>query len=340
MPRHCRFLALILLFFYLPPLLVLGACGRPAAPEALPRPALLADVDPDADVVFSIAHGEGPDSALQQALENFSQTVWLESRGRLKIELYPDNCLGGPETQLQLAAQGLAGAVLLTPAQIAFALSAENLPDPGWLSLLPPFAYLSPEEAMAAALGSRGQALNQDLGSLGLLSLGWLYGRERVLAAASQPLASPQDFQGLCFAVDEEIQPLLSPMFSALGAESRATLFWRLPQDLDEEILDGGEGPLARFWQEKDANRLPYLSLLGHSYDLLNLLVNEAGFMALDETCREAFLAALPALIKDQRELAAAEEARMLEDLNAAGVQVFLAGASLREEFRDYVLAP
>jgi|GEM_PF-5595126 len=340
MPRRSRFLASLLIIVSLPfPALLCGCSGTlfpGGAVEEPPRPAAIpATAEPEA--VFTISHGEAADSSLNRALENFAASVAEQSGGKLLIELYPDSRLGDPDKQLELVAKGFADAALLSPGQIAYGLELLKQPDAGWRDLLPPFHYLSAEEAMAAALRQEGQALNQSLSVLGLTSLGWLYGYERAVANAVRPLTAPGDFQSLRFALPAPDLDTAAALFDALDAESREAVFWRIPQYIDEEEIDGEEAPLLHLWQQGSYRREPYISLLGHGYDLLDILVNTDNFAALDEEFQAVILAALPALIEDQRRLAAAEQARLVEDLTAAGAQVFLAGPTLRQTFRDYL---
>lgn len=335
MPRSARFISLLIATLAIS----LAGCAQVVDDAPLPQPPTIpAPTLKEPEAVFRICHEAAEHSALDQALLAFATEVAEQSDGRLTVELYPDSRLGSADKMLEAVSYGFVDALLISPPHLAWALAELELDDPGWLGLLPPFAYTGAEAVMEAVMeaarGEAGQSLNSSLSALGLTSLGWLPGEQRAFAVDQRALYEPEDLRGLNIALLAEDFDYTAPMLKTFGADPRQTVFWRIPGAIEEGKLNAWEAPLSRLWQQRVHSAAPHITLTGHSFELLNILVNTANYTSLDPNLRACIDAALPALTETLRRLNTAEQDDLLRRFIEDGAEVTALGEEAQAAFR------
>jgi tripartite ATP-independent transporter DctP family solute receptor len=229
------------------------------------------------------------------------EAIRAESKGRVDIQIFPNNQLGGDTDMLgQLRSGGiefftLSGLILstLVPAAsingIAFAWSGY---DAVW-------------KGMDGELGTyiRGQIAKANLHAM---EKPWDNGF-RQITSATKPITGPADLKG--FKIRVPPAPLWTSMFKALDAAPATINFAEVYSALQTKIVDGQENPLAVIDTAKLYEVQKYCALSNHMWDGFWFLANKRAWDALPPD--------LQAIVSKHVNAAAVKERADVADLNA-----------------------
>ncbi len=181
--------------------------------------ALLAGVSTacaQAPIVIKFSHVVAPDTPKGQAAERFKLLAEQFTRGRVKVEVYPNSQLYKDKEELE--ALQLGAVQMLAPSLAKFGplgvkeFEAFDLP------------YIFPSKAALYAVteGEIGRALLGKLQSKGITGLAYWDNGFKVMSA-NRPLHVPADFRGLRMRI--QASTVLDAQMRALGARPQVTAF-------------------------------------------------------------------------------------------------------------------
>lgn len=304
--RELRYIIISLL---LPALLLCGC----AAGEAEPKPAEAgAAATADAGLpAFSLAHTEGASRALHQQVLLFAAA--LRDAGAAEAVIYADAALGGDEELIGLLSAGALD--MAFPLAAAFSrVEDDGLPQPApdaWQDFAvfdEPWRFADCAAALEAANGPLGETLT--LGD-GLRILGYVCtGGEWI--ASRVPLGSPDDLQGLRFAVADAGR--WQPVWRQCGATTREYRYYNIYQALADGDADATVCGLAQLVDLNYTEVAPYL-LPGPCFAVRAVVVRSAWYDALGDETRLAFDQALAALLAGHPAAEAAQQQAYLAAL-------------------------
>ena len=245
----------------------------------------------------------------------FAELVGQKSDGRIKIKVFSSGMLG---TDVQMQSQVQGGTLdFSVPATATLVGTVKSF---GVLDL--PFLFDTVEEADAVLDGPVGQKLMAKLPEKGLIGLAYFEHGFRNATNSRRPITRVEDFQGL------KIRTMQSPMFidlfSSLNANAVPLSVNELYTALETRTVDAQENPLIVINSNGYYEVQKYLSMTGHSYNALILIVGRTFWEKLSEGDRE--------LLK-----AAAQEARLFQRLVTREMAASLRGelASKGMEIND-----
>lgn len=265
--------------------------------------------------VMHLAGYQGEGSILTAALTRLADTL---------RELAPDwlvhqqsNVPAAGET-----AQSLFASVELGHRQLCYMASgylSARVPELEMLDL--PFAVNDRTAALAALDGAAGQWLRQAVAQqTGYQVLAFWDNGFRHISNSVRPIRSPSDCQGLV------IRTLDSAVYrealSSLGFSARSIDVKDLVRVVQSGEVQAQENPLTNLLSFSLWRHHPFVSLSGHFFGVLLVLCSRSWYDSLDSSRQQALLGAVEVATQQQRQAAAAEDARALAQLQDLGVQV------------------
>lgn len=199
--------------------------------------------------------------------------VKAESRGRLDVQMYPNNLLGGDSsmlTQLRSGALqffGVVGAILQS---VVPAAAIEGVG----------FAFKNEAEALAAMDGRLGAWVRGKIRAKGIHAFERMYANGmRQITASTKPIRGPEDLAG--FKIRTPPARLFIELFKTLGASPTPVNFNELYTALQTHVVDGEENSLVVIETGKLFEVQKYLSLTNHSWAAFWMCANMDAWNAL-----------------------------------------------------------
>ncbi|HEY4372937.1 MAG TPA: TRAP transporter substrate-binding protein [Burkholderiales bacterium] len=182
-----------------------------------------------------------------------------ESKGRMEINIFPNNQLGGDTDMLAQVRNG--GIEFFTPSALVIAtvvpVAAINAVG---------FAFSDYNQVWAAMDGKLGAHVRAAISKAGMIAMEKIWDNGfRQTTTSGKPISSAADLSGLKIRVP--VSPLSISMFKALGASPTSLQFSEVYSSLQTKIVDAQENPLAIIQAAKLYEVQKYCSLTNHIWD-------------------------------------------------------------------------
>lgn len=265
-----------------------------------------------AQTVMRVANVAPEDHPSGVILREVANRINDQKELKVKVEVFNGGVLGGElETLDQLTSGVIEGVV-----SQAISLYQIHSPEFGVEEL--PFLFPSREAAYKAVDGKFGEAIARRLEKYGYVVLAYWENGFRNFTNSKRPIVTPADMQGLRFRSAES--PIRLDMFKALNASAIAMPFPELYAALQQGVVDGQENPLSIIWKASLYNVQKHISLSGHIWNSAPVVVSKTWWDKLDEPSRNAIKQAFWEARVKQRELIAAGDAELVDEMRKAGV--------------------
>ena len=221
---------------------------------------------PQNPIVIKFSHVVAIDTPKGKGAERFKQLAEERTKGRVKVEVYPNSQLYKDKEELE--ALQLGAVQMLAPSLAKFGplgvkeYEAFDLP------------YIFPDKAVLARVtqGPIGQSLFAKLESKGIKGLAYWDNGFKVMTA-NKPLHHPADFKGLKMRIQSS--KVLDAQFRALGANPQVMAFSEVYQALQTGVVDGTENTPSNVYTQKTHEVQKYLTLSNHGYIGYAVIVNK-----------------------------------------------------------------
>jgi len=269
---------------------------------------------PDKTFTIRVAHVLNTDHASHITLEQvFKKEVEEKSKGRIKVEIYPNAQLGSDRQTLEAASIGslemsAAGGSVLTGFDEDFSV----------LEL--PFLFKTKQEASKAFDGEFGKTLNEGLKVKNLMNLGFGQNGYRHITNSSKPITKPEDLKGMKIRTMEN--PIHIATFKAFGANPTPMAFGELFTALQQKTVDAQENPTNIVYTSKFYEVQKYMSLTGHLYASVVYVMSKSFYDSLPEDLQKIVAEAVTHTVQKQRELTDKQEGEFLEKLKQSGMVI------------------
>jgi tripartite ATP-independent transporter DctP family solute receptor len=222
-------------------------------------------------VTVRIAHTHTEEGLYFKGSVKFKELVEAGSKGRIIVEHFPNGQLGADKdiqegVKLGTIESGLSSSPVVSLNDYMKLLDA-------------PYLFVSREHVAKALDGELGQRIAKPLEDAGIKHLGYWENGFRHITNNKRPINKPEDLAGIKLRVPES--PVRMGTFKAYGANPVAMPFTELFGALQQGIVDGQENPLATISQASLHEVQKYLSLTGHVYSAVHLLMNKKLFDSL-----------------------------------------------------------
>jgi TRAP-type transport system periplasmic protein len=220
----------------------------------------------NAPLVFKWANNIPATHPSSIRVKEAADAIRAASNGRVDIQLFPNNQLGGDTDMLSQVRSGaidffpLSGLILQTLVPLA-----------GINGLA--FAFKDYPTVWQAMDGDLGAFIREAIGKTGLHSFDRILDNGfRNITTSTKPINSAADLQG--FKIRVPVSPLWTSMFKAFGAAPTGINFSEVYSALQTKVVEGQENPLAIIEIAKLFEVQKYVSMTGHMWDGQWILAN------------------------------------------------------------------
>ena len=217
-----------------------------------------------------------------------------QSNGRIALQLFPNNQLGG---DTQMLTQVRAGTIMFFP--ISGLIIQMITPVAGANGV--GFAFSDYKTVWAAMDGDFGKYLREQMRSAGLYVFPkiWDNGFRQVTAAA-KPINTPADLKG--FKIRVPVMPISVSLFEAFGAAPTGININEAYSALQTRLVDGEENPLSIIYNWKFYEVQKFVSETNHQWDGFWLISNLRLWERLPKDLQEVVSRNIDRAADDQRE--------------------------------------
>ena len=211
-----------------------------------------------APLTMRFAHFAAEDHPANIAAKQFASNVEKRTGGAIKINIFPNNALGGPPEQAQQIKLGTIDIGLPTQGQL-------DKYDTAFAAVMLPFIWDSPQHAFRVLDGPAMAWLAPLAEKRGFVLLrNWEYGFRNVTNIV-RAINTPDDVKGLKLRTPPELQ--IQASMEALGATVQAIAFPELYLALSQKVVDGEENPIAVIYFNKFYEVQKHLAITRHIYN-------------------------------------------------------------------------
>ncbi len=275
--------------------------------------------------ILRFGHDHTTSSPHHQAALKFAELVEARSKGRVKIDIFPNQELGSGHQMLELVREGILPFALLPAARLTGIVPAMQYIDM-------PFVFPNREDAYELLEGEIGKKLSAQLETFGLLGCAfWDSGFKQF--TANRPIRQPDDYRGLKVRVMKS--PVIREQFESFGAQAIPIDFHQLHQALRDGVVDAQENPLIGISEMKLYEVQSHLTISNHAYLAYVFLCSKKVMDNLPEDVRELIFSIASEVTPFERQLLREKEQEYLEIIKKAGVTIYSLSESERNAFRE-----
>jgi tripartite ATP-independent transporter DctP family solute receptor len=251
-----------------------------AAGAALPLVAIRTRPASAAQFTYKLATGQEPSHPVNVRAQQAIDKIKEKTSGDLVIQLFPAAQLG---TDAQLIAQARLGGVQFI--NMAASVLATFVPAAGIVNV--GFAFPGYDNVWKAMDGALGKFVSDNIARTEVFLVGrsWDNGFRQITSSA-KGINNPDDLKG--FKIRVPNAPLLTSLFSSLGAAPTAIDFSEVYTALQTHLVDGQENPLPIIATAKLNEVQKFCSMTNHVWDGYFILGNKAAFGRLPKPMQDA----------------------------------------------------
>jgi C4-dicarboxylate-binding protein DctP len=261
-------------------------------------------------IVIKFSHVVATGTPKGQAAERFKALAEKLTKGRVKVEVYPNSQLYKDKEELE--ALQLGAVQMLAPSLAKFGplgvkeFEVFDLP------------YIFPSKAALYAVteGPIGRSLLQKLEPKGITGLAYWDNGFKVMSA-NTPLRAPADFRGLKMRIQSS--KVLDAQMRALGGNPQALAFSEVYQALQNGVVDGTENPPSNMYTQKMHEVQKHLTVSNHGYLGYAVIVNKKFWAGLPDDIRRQLSQAMRDATSFEKTIAQRDNDRALDAIRKAG---------------------
>jgi C4-dicarboxylate-binding protein DctP len=263
-----------------------------------------------APIVIKFSHVVATDTPKGRAAERFKDLAEKMTKGRVKVEVYPNSQLYKDKEELE--ALQLGAVQMLAPSLAKFAplgvkeFEVFDLP------------YIFPSKAALYTVteGAIGKNLLTKLEPKGITGLAYWDNGFKVMSA-NKPLHTPADFRGLKMRIQSS--KVLDAQMRALGANPQVLAFSEVYQALQTGVVDGTENPPSNMYTQKMHEVQKHVTVSNHGYLGYAVIVNKKFWDGLPADVRGQLQQAMADATKYEKAIAQQDNDMAMDAIRKAG---------------------
>src|SRR5690242_16563888 len=261
-------------------------------------------------IVIKFSHVVASDTPKGRGAERFKQLAEQLTKGRVKVEVYPNSTLYKDKEELE--ALQLGSVQMLAPSLAKFGpLGAREFEV---FDL--PYLFDSYEQLHKVTRGSIGAGLLQKLDAKGIVGLAyWDNGFKEM--TSNRPIRKTEDCKGLKLRIQSS--KVLDAQMRALGAIPQVMAFSEVYQALQTGVVDGAENTYSNIYTQKMHEVQKYLTVSDHGYVGYAVIVNKKFWEGLPAGIRTTLEGAMREATQYGNRIAKQENDEALEAIKKAG---------------------
>ncbi|MDK9718640.1 MAG: TRAP transporter substrate-binding protein [Trichlorobacter sp.] len=230
-----------------------------------------------APIVIKFSHVVATNTPKGQGAEYFKKLAEERTKGRVKVEVYPNSQLYKDKEEMEALQMG--SVQMLAPSLAKFA--PLGLKEFELFDL--PFIFDDYKELHAVTQGPVGAKLLKSLETRGLIGLAYWDNGFKVMSA-NKPLKNVADMKGQKMRIQSS--KVLDSQMRSVGAIPQVMAFSDVYQALQTGVVDGTENPPSNLYTQKMHEVQKYVTMSNHGYLGYAVLVNKKFWMGLPADIR------------------------------------------------------
>ncbi|MBI3525073.1 MAG: TRAP transporter substrate-binding protein [Betaproteobacteria bacterium] len=261
-------------------------------------------------IVIKFSHVVAVDTPKGKAAERFKMLAEERTKGRVKVEVYPNSQLYKDKEEME--ALQLGAVQMLAPSLAKFGPLGEREFEVFDL----PYIFDNYADLHKITQGPIGANLLKKLDSKGIHGLAFWDNGFKVMSA-NKPLRMPADFKGLKMRIQSS--KVLDSQMRDLGAIPQVIAFSEVYQALQTGVVDGTENPPSNLYTQKMHEVQKYVTLSDHGYLGYAVIVNKKFWDGLPADIRTILDGAMKDATKYADDIAKQENDDALAKVKASG---------------------
>ncbi len=264
-------------------------------------------------VKLQLGHALSEGTPASDLIEEMAKTVAEKTDGRVEFDVFPNSQLGSEKEmleQVQMGTMESAAIMIGTMQALDKRMAIEDLP----------YMWKDIEHARNAYKGEFGNHLAAIMNDQGMKKIGYLEWGFRHVTNNKKPIVTPEDMKGLKIRVAES--KLRIDAFEQVGALPTVMAFSEVYGALQQGALDAQENPLANIEAPKFDEVQKYLSLTGHFYNTIMMVVANDVWDKISAEDQKIILAEANRISEEVKTLNDEKEAGYIEELANRGMEI------------------
>jgi len=267
----------------------------------------------DAPIVIKFSHVVAKDTPKGKAAEKFKALAEAATKGRVKIELYPNSTLYKDKEELE--ALQLGAVQMLAPSLAKF--GPLGVKEFELFDL--PFIFNDKQALYRVTQGPIGQDMLKKLENKGIRGLAYWDNGFKMMTS-NRPMRVPADMKGLKLRIQSS--KVLDEQMRALGANPQVMAFSEVYQAMQTGVVDGSENPPSNIFTQKMHEVQKYLTVTNHGYIGYAVIVNKKFWDKLPADIRTELELAMKEATEYANNIAQQENDQALENIRKSGKTV------------------
>jgi len=261
-------------------------------------------------IVIKFSHVVAIDTPKGKGAERFKQLAEERTKGRVKVEVYPNSSLFKDGEEME--ALQLGSVQMLAPSLAKFGPLGVREFEVFDL----PFMFDDYAQLHKVTEGPVGQMLFKKLDSKGIVGLAYWDNGLKVMSA-NKPLRMPDDMRGLKMRIQSS--KVLGDQMRAVGAIPQVMAFSEVYQAMQTGVVDGSENTPSNMFTQKHHEVQKYTTVTNHGYIGYAVIANKKFWDALPPDIRTTLEGAMKDATKYANEIAQKENDDALEGIRKSG---------------------
>jgi len=265
------------------------------------------------DVKLQLGHALSEGTPASDLINEMAENIKENTDGRVEIDVFPNSQLGSETEMLEQVKMGTmeSAAIMIGSMQtLDKRMAIEDLP----------YMWKDIDHARAAYDGEFGDYLADIMDEKGMKKIGYVEWGFRHITNNKKPIVKPEDMEGLKIRVAQS--KLRIDAFEELKALPTAMAFSEVYGALQQGALDAQENPLANIVAPKFDEVQDYLSLTGHFYNTIMMVVDNNTWDKISEEDQQIILDESARISKEVQVKNDEAEIGYVEELKTKGMKV------------------
>lgn len=254
----------------------------------------------------------------------FKDKVEKYSNGRIKIDVYPGNALGGERETIEMLMQGTLEISMVSD-------QTYSIFEPRWGIKDLPYFISTRQEAWNFFDGEGGKKFTEFMLSKGIRILAFGENSIRQVSNSKREIHTPADLKGLKIRVPEN--RAMMDWFTSVGAIPAILPFPELFPAMQQKVVDGQENGIITMAFMNVADVQKFYTDTNHNYSCIPLAINENLWKSLPSDLQSVLARAANEAVKEERESVLKVEKEAIEKLEKAGMKITILSQAEREKF-------
>lgn len=248
-----------------------------------------------------------------EAIDAMAREVEKRTNGRIKIQNFYSGSAGGEREAVESVQLGTQELTTTSTGPVP-----NFVPETRILDV--PFLFRDKTHARAVLDGPIGKELLAKFDAKGFKALAWGENGVRHMTNSKRAVNEPGDLKGLKMRTMEN--PVHVAAYKSLGIVTTPMAFPEVFTALQQGTVDGQENPLSVIMSANFDQVQKHLSLTGHVYSPLVILMNKATFDKLSAADKQVFLDAAKVAVEVNRARVDKDDANGVAELRKKGMSI------------------